>query len=110
MKRLAPLLLISLLAAGCGEIRHGQTEAERVKMESEFSELALSIASATITSGPADDKVMERFTNQYINLTRKYRNDLGDEEVKKRLTDEVAQVQPWCLPCGVLLYRERAKY
>ena len=79
-------------------------------MESEFSELALSIAGATVTSGPADDKVMERFTNQYINLTRKYRDDLGEAEVKKRLTVEVAQVQPWCLPCGVLLYREPAKY
>jgi hypothetical protein len=53
---------------------------------------------------------MERFTSQYINLTRKYRDDLGDEEVEKRLTDEVAQVQPWCQPPGVLLYRERAKY
>jgi hypothetical protein len=26
-------------------------------------------------------------------LTRKYRDDLGDDEVKKRLTDEVAQVR-----------------
>jgi hypothetical protein len=43
---------------------------------------------------------MERFTNQYINLTRKYTDDLGDDEVEKRLTDEVAQVQPSCLPCG----------
>jgi hypothetical protein len=53
---------------------------------------------------------MERYTNDYIGLTRKYADDLGDAEVKKRLTNEVAQIQPWCLPCGVLLYRERAKY
>jgi hypothetical protein len=110
MRRLAPLLLIAVLAGGCGEGRHKQTEAERVKMEDEFSKLALNIATATITSGPADETVMEQFTNHYINLTRKYSDDLGDAEVKKRLTNEVAQVQPWCLPCGVLLYRERAKY
>jgi hypothetical protein len=53
---------------------------------------------------------MEQYTNDYVALTRKYADDLGDAEVKKRLTDEVAQVQPWCLPCGVILLRERAKY
>ena len=53
---------------------------------------------------------MEQFTNDYIKLTRKYADDLGHAEVKKRLTDEVPQVQPWCLQCGVLLLRERAKY
>ena len=110
MRRLAPLLLIALLAAGCGEGRHKQTEAERAKMENEFSQVAMNIANATITTGPADEATMEQFTNAYIALTRKYADDLGDAEVKKRLTDEVAQVQPWCLQCGVLLYRERAKY
>ena len=110
MRRLALLIVIALLAAGCGEKGHPQTEAERVKMESEFSQVAMNIANATITSGPADETTMEQFTNDYIALTRKYADDLGDAEVKKRLTDEVAQVQPWCLQCGVLLYRERAKY
>ena len=28
---------------------------------------------------------MEQFTNDYIELTRKYADDLGDAEVKKRL-------------------------
>src|SRR5213596_108470 len=110
MRRLALLMLIALLAAGCGEKRHHQTEAERVKMENEFSQVAINIADATITTGPADETTMEQFTNDYIAVTRKYADDLGDAEVKKRLTDEVAQVQPWCLQCGVLLYRERAKY
>jgi hypothetical protein len=110
MKRLALLLLIAVLAAGCGEKRHKQTEAERIKMENEFSVVAMNIGRATMGSGPADQATMEQFTNDYIALTHKYADDLGDEAVKKLLTDEVAQIQPWCLPCGVLLYRERAKY
>jgi hypothetical protein len=110
MRRLAPLLLIAVLAAGCGETRHHQTEAERVKMENQFSQVALNIASVTRGSGPADDTTMEQYTNDYIDLTRKYAGDLGGAAVKKRLTDEIAQVQPWCLQCGVLLLRERAKY
>jgi PBP1b-binding outer membrane lipoprotein LpoB len=109
MRRLAPLLLIALVAAGCGD-EHHQTDAERAKMENEFSQVAMNIANATITSGPADEATMEQYTNDYISLTRKYADDLGDAEVKQRLTDEVSQVQPWCLQCGVLLYRERAKY
>jgi hypothetical protein len=110
MKRAASLLVIPLLAAGCGGGRHHQTEAERVKMENEFSQVALSVAGATVTTGPADETVMVRLTNDYIALTRKYADDLGDAEVKSRLSNEVTQVQPWCLPCGALLLQERAKY
>ena len=107
---MALLLLIALLAAGCGEKQHHQTEAERVKMENEFSQVVLKIGTLTRGSGPADDTAMEQYTNDYIELTRKYANDIGDAQVKQRLTDEVPQVQPWCLQCGVLLARERAKY
>jgi hypothetical protein len=110
MRRLAPLLLIAVLAAGCGEKRHEQTQAERIKMESEFSVVAMNIANITRGSGPADETAMVQYTNDYISLTRRYADDLGDAEVKKRLENEVPQVQPWCLQCGVLLYRERAKY
>jgi hypothetical protein len=110
MRRLAPLVLIAALAAGCGEKRHHQTEAERIKMENEFGRVQVDIGTATKGSGPADEAAMEQYTNDYVALTRKYADDLGDAEVKKRLTDEVAQVQPWCLPCGVILIRESAKY
>ena len=110
MRCLASLLLLAVLAGGCGEKRHHQTEAERAKMENEFSQVAMNIANATVTTGPAVDATMEQLTNDFIALTRKYADDLGDVEVRKRLADEVSQVQPWCLPCGVLLYKERAKY
>ncbi len=110
MRRLSLLLLIALLAAGCGEKQHHQTEAERVKMENEFSQVALNIGNIARGTGPADEATMVQYTTDYIKLTRKYSDDLGDAEVKKRLTDEVPQVQPWCLQCGVLLDRERAKY
>jgi hypothetical protein len=108
--RLALLLVIAALAAGCGEQRHHQTAAERAKMENEFGRVQVDIGTATKGSGPADETVMEQYTNDYVALTRKYADDLGDAEVKKRLTDEVAQVQPWCLECGVILLRESAKY
>lgn len=111
MKRLALLLLvIAFLAASCGEKRHHQTAAERAKMENEFGQAMVNFGEATKGSGPADETLMAHLTNQYIALTRKYADDLGDAEVKQRLSDALPQVQPWCLPCGVTLLRERAKY
>lgn len=110
MKLLAPLLLLAVLAAGCGEKRHHQTAAERAKMENEFGHAMVNFGEATKGSGPADETLMEQLTNQYIALTRKYADDIGNAQVKQRLTDALPQVQPWCLSCGVTLLRERAKY
>jgi hypothetical protein len=109
MKRLAPLLLVAAVAAGCGE-KHHQTAAERAKMENAFGFVQVNIGFVTKGSGPADETLMKQYTNDYVALTRKYAKDLGAAEVKKRLTEEVSQVQPWCLPCGVILLRESTKY
>ena len=110
MKSLTPLLLLAVLVAGCGEKRHHQTAAERVKMQNEFGQAMVNFGEATKGSGPADETVMEQLTKQYIALTRKYADEIVTAQAKQRLTDALPQVQPWCLPCGVTLLRERAKY
>jgi hypothetical protein len=102
--------LIAVLAAGCGEKRHHQTAAEQAKMENEFGQVQVNIGTVTKGSGGADEDLMKQYTNDYVALIRKYADDLGDDEAKTRLTDEVAQVQPWCLVCGEILLRESAKY
>ena len=79
-------------------------------MENEFGRLQVNIGEATKGSGPAEETVMERYTNDYVALIRKYAADLGDDEAKTRLNDEVSQVQPWCLACGQILLRESEKY
>jgi hypothetical protein len=79
-------------------------------MENEFGRLQVSIGEATKGSGPADETVMEQYTKDYVALIRKYADDLGDDEAKTRLTDEVTQVQPWCLVCGQVLLSESEKY
>jgi ABC-type Fe3+-citrate transport system substrate-binding protein len=109
LKRIAPLLVIAALVAGCGE-KHHQSAAEKAKMENEFGQLQVNIGEATKGSGPADEPTMEQYTHDYVALIRKYADDLGDDEVKTRLTDEVTQVQPWCLVCGQILLSEAEKY
>ena len=108
MRRLALLLLIALLAAGCGEKQHHQTEAERVKMENEFSQVALNIGNIARGTGPADEATMVQYTTDYIKLTRKYSDDLGDSEVKRRLATEAEQLAPWCPSCVEILKQELA--
>ena len=58
-------------------------------MENEFSQVALNIGDIARGTGPADEATMVQYTTDYINLTRKYSDELGDAQVKKRLTDEV---------------------
>ena len=54
---------------------------------------------------------MVQYTTDYINLTRKYSDDLGDAEVKKRLTETIYRTSSrGACSAGVLLDRERAKY
>ena len=101
---LAALGAISFLAAGCGG--HEQSKAERDAMNAEFAKIDFGIAQTTMGPGYADEKYLERLTRRYVVATRKYRDDLGDAEVNRRLSHEAEQVGPWCPPCVEILRRE----
>lgn len=53
---------------------------------------------------------LETLTQEYLQAIRKYDDDLGDDEVKQRLADKAAEIQPYCLPCAGTLESEREKY
>jgi hypothetical protein len=98
------LALVGLLAAGCGG--HKQSKAERAAMNAEFALIDYKISNWTMGPGYADQNGLEQLTRRYVAATRKYADDLGDNEVKRRLTVEAGQLQPWCLPCVDILRRE----
>ena len=104
MKRAIPLFLVVLLAPGCGG--HKQSKAERAAMNAEFASIDYKISNWTMGPGYADQNGLEQLTRRYIATTRKYAGDLGDTEVKRRLTVEADQLQPWCPPCVDILRRE----
>jgi hypothetical protein len=104
MKFAAPLLLIVLLAAGCGS--HGQSKADRAKMDAEFAQIDWKISNWTMGPGYADQNGLERLTRRYVAATRKYKDALGDREVKRRLTTEANQLAPWCPPCVDVIRHE----
>jgi hypothetical protein len=104
-KFLAALLAISLCASGCGG-GHKQSKAERAAMNAEFAKIDFGIAQYTMGPAANDPKALQQLTRRYVVAIRKYRDDLGDPEVNRRLTHEADQVAPWCLPCVEILRHE----
>jgi hypothetical protein len=102
---LAAAVAVAALASGCGG-EHKQSKAERAAMNAEFAKIDFGIAQSTMGPGYADQQYLERLTRRYVATTRKYRDDLGDAEVNRRLTHEAEQVAPWCPPCVEILRRE----
>lgn len=108
MRRAGVVLLVAALAAGCGG--HKQSKAERAAMNAEFARIDYAISNSTLGAPPANEANLERLTHRYVDATRKYADDLGDDDVKQRLADEAEQLEPWCLPCVEILNRERGNY
>jgi hypothetical protein len=108
MKRAVPLLLIAFMASGCGG--HNQSKAERSAMNAEFAQIDFKISNWTMGPGYADQNGLEQLTRRYVEATRKYGEDLGDREAKRRLTVEANQLAPWCLSCVEILKQELERY
>ncbi len=104
MKRAIPLLLLTLLASGCGG--DGQSKAERAAMNAEFARIDYKISNWTMGPGYADQKGLQKLTRRYVEATRKYADDLGDDGVKRRLATEAEQLAPWCPTCVEILRQE----
>jgi hypothetical protein len=51
-----------------------------------------------------------RLTRRYIALIREYADDLGDDEVRKRMEDKAFELSPYCLPCVTMVDLEAQKY
>jgi len=104
MKCVALLLLLVPLAAGCGGQK--QSKAERAKMNAEFAQIDWKISNWTMGPGYADQNGLEKLTRSYVATTRKYKDALGDTEVKRRLAVEANQLAPWCPPCVDVIRHE----
>jgi hypothetical protein len=102
------LALIAVLAAGCGG--HKQSKAEKAAMNAEFAKIDYAISTATPRSLGANQAYLELMTRKYVATTRKYADDLGDDEVKRRLATEAEQLAPWCPTCVEILKQEVESY
>ena len=105
---LAVLILAATLLAGCRGGDH-QSAAQKSAMDARFAELDYAISNATLSQPPYEEH-LDPLIKRYVATIRKYADDLGDDEVKQRLAEKAAEVEPFCVPCAGVLDREREKY
>jgi hypothetical protein len=101
------LLLAAALLGGCRGDHQSATE--KAAMNARFAELDYAISNVTLGAPPYQEN-LEPLVEQYVATIRKYADDLGDDEVKRRLAEKAAELEPFCLPCAGALDREREKY
>jgi hypothetical protein len=108
MRHVGTMILVALLASGCGG--HKQSKAEKAAMNAEFAKIDYAISMSTPRSLGANQAYLEQLTHRYVAATRKYADDLGDDQVKRRLATEAEQLAPWCPSCVEILKRELESY
>jgi hypothetical protein len=106
MKRVCGLLLAVTFLAGCGSDE--PTAAEK-RMQLKFDRLDYEMGNVEISAPPYQEN-LQRLTTKYIALIHQYEDELGTDEVKKRLEDKALELDDYCLPCSGAMDAERAKY
>jgi hypothetical protein len=102
MTRIAGLLLVVLLLAGCGQ---GDTTAR----EHKFEQLDFKIAGLETINSQYNQQHFAELTQKYIALVHQYEAELGKKEAKRRLVELGDELDAFCLPCTGVLYVEARK-
>jgi hypothetical protein len=100
------LLLAVALAAACGDNR----SAARKAMDARFREIDYRMSTLETTASAYNHTYLEKATQQYILLVRRYADLLGRKEVKRRLQEKGDEIAPYCLPCTALLDDETRRH
>jgi PBP1b-binding outer membrane lipoprotein LpoB len=103
MTRLAGLLLVVLLLAGCGQ---GDTTA----MNHKFQRLDFQISTLETINSMYNQQHFAQLTQKYIALVHQYQDQLGKGESKRRLVQLGDELSSYCLPCTGVLYLEARKF
>jgi hypothetical protein len=106
MKSACGVLLVAVVLAGCGA---HEPSADEKRMNTKFDKLDYTMGNVEISAPPFQENLM-RLTRSYIALIREYADDLGDDEVRKRLEDKAFELSPYCLPCVTMVDLEAQKY
>jgi hypothetical protein len=105
IRLLMPFVALLLFASGCGG-QDKQSKADRAAINAEFAQIDFRIAQWTMGPGPTNQETLEALTRRYAATARKYKDDLGEGEVNRRLSQEAEQVGPSCPPCVEILRHE----
>jgi hypothetical protein len=106
MKRACGLLLAVIVLAGCGSDE--PTAAEK-RMNVRFDRVDYEMGNVEISAPPYQEN-LEQLTRRYIALIHEYQDELGADEIKKRLEQKSDELDDYCLPCASTVDQERARY
>jgi hypothetical protein len=99
------LILALVLLAACGDNR----SADRRAMDEKFRAIDYEMGNMeNLNSGYGPQ--LQRATQRYIVLVRKYADLLGSNEARRRLVEKGDEVSSYCLPCMATLTDEAKKY
>jgi hypothetical protein len=99
------LLLLAAALAGCGG-----ASADRKAMDDKFQQLEYEITTLQTVTSAYNQAHFEEATQKYIALVRRYADELGPEEARRRLQSEGDTLRPYCLPCVATLEDEAKRY
>jgi hypothetical protein len=105
VKAAGVMLLGAVFLPGCSD----KSSADRKAIDAKFAKVDYAMSTVEISAPPYQEN-LTKLTQQYIALVRDYGDELGDAEVKRRLTDKVSELEPFCLPCSGMVSDELAKY
>ena len=96
--RIAGALFIAVvLLSGCGD--------ERTPVEKQLSTVDYKMANLEVGVAPSR-RLLQKYTIEYIALTRQYADALGPAKVKEKLQAKEVELQAYCLPCSALVTEE----
>jgi PBP1b-binding outer membrane lipoprotein LpoB len=102
MTRIAGLLLVVLLPAGCGQ---GDTTA----MNQKFERVDFQLSTLETINSQYNQQHFAELTQRYIALVHQYADQLGRDEARRRLVELGDELNSYCLPCTGVLYTEARK-
>ena len=103
MTRVAGLLLVVLLLAGCGQ-------SDTTAMNHKFQKLDFQISTMETINSAYNQQHFAELTQKYIALVHHYADQLGRDEAKRRLVELGDELDTYCLPCTGVLYIEARKF
>jgi hypothetical protein len=103
---LGVLLLAVVFMVACGDTR----SAARKAMDAKFEQIDYEMGNLETPSIAYNHGHLEKATQRYIALVRRYADQLGPREARRRLDEKGREVAPFCLPCTASLESEATRY
>ena len=96
--------MLAILLTGCGQSSNQQ------RADAKLDAFEAKISTQYETAATPYNNYLQKATQQYIALVRRYADQIGPKEARRRLMAEGDEVSNFCPPCAGDLRDEARKY